>query len=100
MIQGRFFETFLLLFRYQILIPKLDMKNISLKLQQHIFQETDRLLKRLNMSRNKYINEAVEFYNNYQQKKLLEEQLMRESRLISKDSMIVLHEFEQLEDEL
>ncbi len=75
------------------------MKNISLKLKEDIFEETEDLRDSLKISRNKYINEAVEFYNDFQRRKLLEEQLHRESRLVAADSMEVLKEFEALEDE-
>jgi len=77
----------------------LGMKSISLKLQEQILLETESLLQHLKTSRNKYINEAIEFYNQYQRKKLIEEQLIKESKLVSTDSMKVLAEFERLEDE-
>lgn len=76
------------------------MKSISLKLQEQILAETESLLEHLETSRNKYINEAIEFYNQYQKRKLIEEQLIRESKLVSKDSMKILSEFENLEDEI
>ena len=76
------------------------MKSISLKLKEQIFEETENLLDSLNMSRNKYINEAIEFYNRYQKRKLIEEQLKKESAIVSDDSMEVLKEFEALEDEI
>lgn len=75
------------------------MKSISLKLQEPILQETENILEHLKTSRNKYINEAVEFYNKYQKRKLIEEQLTKESKLVAADSMVVLKEFEALEDE-
>ena len=70
------------------------MKSISLKLQDQILEETESLLEHLKTSRNRYINEAIEFYNDYQKKKLIEEQIMKESKLIGKDSMKILKEFE------
>ncbi|MEM6265137.1 MAG: hypothetical protein AAGI38_21695 [Bacteroidota bacterium] len=76
------------------------MKSISLKLQDQILQETEKLLQHLNTSRNKYINEAIEFYNQYQKRKLIEEQLIHESKLVAEDSMKVLKDFEALEDEM
>lgn len=75
------------------------MKSISLKLNDRILQETERILSKLNKSRNKYINEAVEFYNDYQKKQLIEAQLVKESKLVALDSMEVLGEFESIEDE-
>ena len=76
------------------------MKSISLKLQEQILMETEALLKHLQTSRNGYINEAVEYYNQYQRRKLIEEQLAQESKLVSEDSMHVLNEFEQFDDEV
>lgn len=76
------------------------MKSISLKLQDQILHETEALLEHLKTSRNKYINEAIEFYNQHHKRKLLEEQLAIESKIVSMDSMNILQEFEGLEDEL
>ncbi|MCP3928306.1 MAG: hypothetical protein GY705_04325 [Bacteroidetes bacterium] len=76
------------------------MKSISLKLQEQILLETESLLEHLKTSRNKYINEAIEFYNQYHRRKLIEEQLAKESKLVSQDSMNILKEFERLEDEI
>lgn len=70
------------------------MKRISLKLQEQIFEEAETLIDTLQLSRNKYINEAVEFYNRYQKRKLLAARLLRESALVADDSMEVLQEFE------
>lgn len=72
------------------------MKSISLKLQEEILHETEALLANLNISRNQYINEAIEFYNNHQKRKLLAEQIAKESQIVSEDSLNVLHEFENL----
>ena len=75
------------------------MKSISLKLQDRILEETDRLLEAVQISRNKYINEALAYYNAFQNRRLLEEQLIRESQLVAQDSIEVLAEFEALDDE-
>lgn len=75
------------------------MKSISLKLQEPVFQEMEKLLDALATNRNKYINEAIEFYNTYQERQLLKQKLLAESALVAKDSLEVLHEFESLEDE-
>ena len=76
------------------------MKSISLKLQEQILHETESLLEHLKTSRNKYINEAIDFYNHYQKRKLIEEQIAIESKLVSEDSLTILQEFERLEDEI
>jgi hypothetical protein len=75
------------------------MKNLSLKVEEHIFTETENILNKLHKTRNRYINEALDFYNKVQKRKLLAEQLQKESKLVASDSMDILGEFEQLEDE-
>ena len=39
------------------------MKNLSLKMDDSIFSETEKIVSKINKNRNRYINEAVEFYN-------------------------------------
>jgi metal-responsive CopG/Arc/MetJ family transcriptional regulator len=72
------------------------MKNIALKLQDEIFQETEEILKEASLSRNKYINEALRFYNAYQKRRKLKEKLTYESRMVADQSMSVLEDFEAL----
>ncbi len=45
------------------------MKNIALKIDDSIFGETEKILTRIKISRNRYINEAIEFYNKVQKRK-------------------------------
>lgn len=75
------------------------MKTISLKMDESIFGETERILKTMKKPRNRYINEAIDFYNKFQNRKLLESQLRKESKLVGKNSMEILAEFEALEYE-
>jgi predicted transcriptional regulator len=75
------------------------MKTLSLKLDDKIFDEAEELTSKLKLARNRYINEAVSIYNLYNKRRLLKKQLMKESKLTSKDSMDILHEFEKLIDE-
>jgi hypothetical protein len=75
------------------------MKTLSLKLDDNIFDETEIVLTKVKKSRNRYINEAVDYYNRINNRKLVGRQLLKESRLISKESMEVLAEFERLNDE-
>ena len=75
------------------------MKNLSLKLEDSIFAETEKIVMKVKKNRNRYINEAIEFYNKLHRRKLLSNQLSKESKLVSHESMKVLAEFEQLIDE-
>lgn len=76
-----------------------SMKNLSLKLEDQIFNETEIILSKLQTNRNRYINEALDVYNKIQKRKLLAQQFQKESKLVAADSMDVLREFELLEDE-
>ncbi|WP_291371639.1 hypothetical protein [Cyclobacterium sp.] len=44
--------------------------------------------------RNRYINEAISFYNKFRRKQLLGKKLKIESNLVKADSMKVLKDFE------
>lgn len=74
------------------------MKTLSLKLDEIVYEETEKLLENIKKPRNRYINEALHYYNQIQKKKIISEQLMIESKLVSDESMNVLNEFEKLED--
>ncbi len=75
------------------------MKTLSLKLDDEIFKEAEELTSKLKLARNRYINEAVAIYNQYNKRKLLKMQLEKESKLTMTDSREVLREFEKLMDE-
>ncbi|TXE16828.1 hypothetical protein ES731_13165 [Psychroflexus gondwanensis] len=74
------------------------MKTISLKIDDSIFGETEKILNRIKKPRNRYINEALDFYNKLQRKQIIEEKLKKESELVQEDSMSVLKEFENIEN--
>jgi predicted transcriptional regulator len=73
------------------------MKTVSLKIDDSIFGETEKILSRIRKPRNRYINEAIDFYNKFQKRALLEKRLKKESDLVKNDSMTVLNEFEEIE---
>ncbi len=75
------------------------MKTISLKLDDSIFGETEDIIARSKQPRNRYINEAVDYYNKIQKRKKLEQTLQKESLIVKEDSMSVLKEFEIFENE-
>jgi len=74
------------------------MKTISLKIDDSIFGETEKILNRIKKPRNRYINEALDFYNKLLRKQIIEEKLKKESELVQEDSMSVLKEFENIEN--
>jgi hypothetical protein len=75
-------------------------KILSLKVQDEIFEETERVLKKVKRPRNAYINEAIHFYNKLVARRLLKNRLVRESNIVAADSMAVLEEFEKFEEDL
>jgi hypothetical protein len=75
------------------------MKTISLKIDDIIFNETENILESLDKPRNRYINEAIEFYNKLNKKSLLAKKLKAESKLVADNSMDILREFEDFDYE-
>ena len=75
------------------------MKTLSLKLDDNIFDETEDLLTKVKKSRNRYINEAVDYYNRINKRNLVARKLTKESKLVKKESLLILSEFEALQDE-
>lgn len=72
------------------------MKNLSLKLKEEIYRDTEKVVKKLKVPRNSYINKAVDFYNKVNTRNMTRKKLFEESLLVSSDSMEILQEFEKL----
>lgn len=70
------------------------MKTVSLKIDDSIFGETEKILSRVKISRNRYINEALEYYNRIQRRQILEKRLKHDSDLVKGESMKVLKDLE------
>lgn len=75
------------------------MKTLSLKLEDSIYEDADKITAELKMARNRYINEAVRIYNEVNKRRLTKKQLHKESKLTRKESLSILAEFEKLIDE-
>ena len=73
------------------------MKTVSLKIDDSIFGETEKILSTIRIPRNRYINEALEYYNQVQKRQILEKKLKAESELVQKDSMNILKDFEKID---
>lgn len=73
------------------------MKTVSLKIDDSIFGETEKILSRINIPRNRYINEAIEYYNKIQKRQIIEKKLRIESSLVKKDSLNILKDFENID---
>jgi hypothetical protein len=46
---------------------------------------------------NRYINDAIDYYNRMQKRTILEKKLKKESYLVKADSMNVLKDFEEID---
>ncbi len=73
------------------------MKTVSLKIDDTIFGDTEKILSRIKKPRNRYINEALDYYNRLQRRLILEKRLKKESELVKEDSMSVLKDFEEMD---
>lgn len=76
------------------------MKTLSLKLDDSIFEETEEVVSQLKLTRNRYINEALSLYNQFNKRRVLKKKLAKESKLVHLSSAEVLAEFEKLKDEV
>ena len=73
------------------------MKIVSLKIDDSIFGETEKILSRISIPRNRYINEAIDYYNKVQKRQILEKRLKTESELVKNESMNILQDFEKID---
>ncbi len=73
------------------------MKVISLNLDEVIFNETEEIVAMMKKPRNRYLNEAIDFYNKHQQRAILERKLQYESKTVSENSMNILRDFEDID---
>ena len=75
------------------------MKTLSLKLKEAILEETEEILREKQIPRNRYINDALEFYNSYQKRKKLAKEFSKASILVRESSLEVNSEYDRLIDE-
>jgi len=74
-------------------------KLISLKIDEKLLKDTELIINKLGISRNKYINDAVAAYSKVQKRAEMEAQISKEIKLIQESSMEVMAEFEALKDD-
>jgi len=72
------------------------MKSITIKVEDKVLTDADAIIAHLNTSRQKYFSNAIQQYNSYVRRKLFKKQLTKESKLVSKDTLAILKEFEEL----
>lgn len=74
-----------------------NMKAISLSLKECIFHETEEIVTLLKKPRNRYINDAIDYYNQHQKRLILEQKLQQESESVRENSMNILRDFEDID---
>jgi hypothetical protein len=74
------------------------MKHVSLKIDDSVFIETEKILSQVKKSRNRYISEAIEYYNEIQRRLILEKKLKSESSQVKNDSVVVDKDFERVDN--
>lgn len=73
------------------------MKTVLLKIYDSIFGEIEKIISKIKKPRNRYINEALDYYNKLKWYLILEKKLKRESQIVMKDSMTMLKDFEGID---
>ncbi|MFM7727321.1 MAG: hypothetical protein ACKO7B_11505 [Flavobacteriales bacterium] len=74
------------------------MKALSIKLDDKVLDDTEKLAVKLELTRNHYIQDAIVFYNQFNRRNLMKAQLAKEAVIAKPSSMEVLKEFEALND--
>lgn len=75
------------------------MKNLSLKLDEAVYREMEGILEERDINRNRYINEAIAYFNKLYMRRKMAARLVEESAIVYGDSVDILEEFEAFEDD-
>lgn len=75
-------------------------KALSLKMDEDIFKETEKIVHQMKLPRNAYINKAVASYNRLYKKYALKRQFAKEVELLRHDTRDFLDEFNHLDTEI
>ena len=70
-------------------LEKIMSKALSLK----IWDEIEEIIKKLDTQRNAYINRALEYFNRMNRREFLKDSYIRESKMVSNNSLEILEEF-------
>ena len=74
------------------------MKSLSLKLDEKLFEETEEVTQELKIARNRYINDALELYNKFNQRLLIEKQIKKEIEEGRVSSLEVMRDWEDTDN--
>lgn len=71
---------------------------LSLKMDDRIFEDAEKVIRKIHVPRNAYINQAVDFYTRLQKRLLTKKKLANDVSLLRQDTRDFLKSFELLED--
>lgn len=74
------------------------MKSLSLKLDEKVFEETEEVTQELKIARNRYINDALELYNKFNQRLLIEKHIKKEIEEGRVSSLEVMRDWEDTDN--
>lgn len=74
------------------------MKSLCLKLDEKVFEETEEVTQELKIARNRYINDALELYNKFNQRLLIEKQIKKEIEEGRVSSLEVMRDWEDTDN--
>jgi hypothetical protein len=75
------------------------VKKIHLKLENDVFEDLEIIARTKKLKRDRYINDALKYYNKLEKRKILADRLAVEAELVKEDSMRVLRDFERPTEE-
>ena len=73
-------------------------KVLTLKLKDEIFEAVEKVLKKEGIPRNRYINNAIDYYNKLNRRRILKTQYLTEAELVQDNSLEVLRKISLNED--
>lgn len=73
------------------------MKTVSINIKDSIFEEAEKLISRLKIPMNSYINDGLDHYNQFQKRLILGGNFYAESDLENTDSLTLLEDFDGID---
>lgn len=73
------------------------MKTVSINIKDSIFEEAEKLISRLKIPMNTYINDGLDHYNQFQKRLILGGEPYDVSDLENTDSLTLLEDFEGID---
>ncbi len=74
-----------------------SMKQVALRLEEILIKECEKIARGLDVSRNRYMADAIEFYNQHHREQQIKAEVAAESAEVAEASMAILSEFEDME---